>query len=192
MFFVMYGLVNKAVQGLVIENYGEETWDQIKERANVDVEMFISNESYKDSLTYDLLVATSEIVNQPASELLRLLGHYWINEVAVQHYGAMMDAGGNSFVEFMKNLPNFHRRVAMIFPNLEPPSFSILKEEKNSIHLIYESTREGLEMFVVGILEALAKRHKIEIKIDQCKSESDQPVEGVSQRLFTISWEPVS
>ena len=53
----MYGLVNKAVQGLIIENYGEETWDKIKMRANVDVEMFISNESYSDSMTYDLLVA---------------------------------------------------------------------------------------------------------------------------------------
>ncbi|MBT6804196.1 MAG: heme NO-binding protein, partial [Verrucomicrobia bacterium] len=72
----MYGLVNKAVQGLIIENYGEETWDKIRMRANVDVEMFISNESYSDSMTYDLLVAASEIVNQPASELLRLLGNY--------------------------------------------------------------------------------------------------------------------
>lgn len=188
----MYGLVNKAVQGLVIDNYGEETWDKIRERANVDVEMFISNESYKDSLTYDLLVAASEIVNQPASELLRLLGHYWITEIAVQHYGAMMDAGGNSFVEFMKNLPNFHRRVAMIFPKLEPPTFKILKEEKNSLHLIYESARNGLEMFVVGLLEGLAKRHGIKIKIDQSEFESTQPVEGVNQTLFIISWDSIS
>ena len=188
----MYGLVNKAVQGLIIENYGEETWDKIRMQANVDVEMFISNESYSDSMTYDLLVAASEIVNQPASELLRLLGNYWITEIAVQHYGSMMDAGGNSFVEFMKNLPNFHRRVAMIFPNLEPPSFSILKEEKNSLYLIYESTRNGLEMFVVGILEGLAKRHKIKIKIDQSKLENDEPVEGLNQTLFIINWESVS
>jgi hypothetical protein len=92
----------------------------------------------------------------------------------------------------MKNLPNFHRRVAMIFPNLEPPSFSILKEEKNSLHLIYESTRNGLEMFVVGILEGLAKRHKIKIKIDQSKLENDEPVEGLNQTLFIIDWESVS
>jgi hypothetical protein len=187
----MYGLVNEAVQGLVIENRGEETWDNIKERANVDVEMFISHESYKDSLTYDLLVTASEIVNQPASKLLRLLGYYWITEIAVEHYGSMMDAGGKSFVEFMKNLPHFHRRVAMIFPNPEPPSFSILKEEENRLHLLHESTRGGLEMFVVGLLKALAKRHKIEIKIDHSKFKSDQPVEEVNQRLFIISWEPI-
>ena len=53
----MYGLVNKAVEGLVVSNFGEETWEQIKGRASVDIDMFISNDSYPDSITYDLLVA---------------------------------------------------------------------------------------------------------------------------------------
>jgi hypothetical protein len=26
----MYGLVNKAVHGLIVQNYGEEVWEEIK------------------------------------------------------------------------------------------------------------------------------------------------------------------
>ena len=61
-----------------------------------------------------------------------------------------------------------------------------------ALHLVYESTRNGLEMFVVGILEGLAKRHKIKINIDQSKLENDEPVEGLNQTLFIIDWESVS
>jgi hypothetical protein len=184
----MYGLVNKAVEGLVVSNFGEETWEQIKERASVDIDMFISNDSYSDSITYDLLVAASEVLDQPASELLRLLGHYWISDVAVQHYGAMMDAGGSTFHDFMKNLPNFHRRVHMIFPNLEPPQFRVINETDNRMELVYESKRQGLEMFVVGLLEGLGKRY--DIKLDICKEDykEDDKEDGYNQKLFVIQW----
>ena len=33
----MYGLVNRAVEDLVCTNFGEETWEKIKEKAGVDV-----------------------------------------------------------------------------------------------------------------------------------------------------------
>lgn len=38
----MYGLVNKAIEGLVCDHYGEETWEKIKAKANVDIDTFIT------------------------------------------------------------------------------------------------------------------------------------------------------
>jgi len=186
----MYGLVNKAVEGLIVSNYGEETWDDVKQKAGVDFDMFISNDPYPDTITYDLLVAATEILKQPASELLRLLGHYWISDVAVQHYGSMMDAGGGTLLEFMKNLPNFHRRVKMIFPDLEPPVFKVLKESESSMELIYESKRNGLEMFVVGLLEGLAKRYQMEVKIDQRPAPGGDTDDEINRTLFVVEWSP--
>lgn len=34
----MYGMVNKAVEGLVCQQFGEEAWEAIKERAGVEVD----------------------------------------------------------------------------------------------------------------------------------------------------------
>ena len=33
----MYGIVNKAIQELVIENFGKEKWEIIKEKSNFNV-----------------------------------------------------------------------------------------------------------------------------------------------------------
>ena len=33
----MYGIVNKAIEELVIENFGEQKWEIIKEKSGVDV-----------------------------------------------------------------------------------------------------------------------------------------------------------
>ena len=44
----MYGMVNKALHNMVLEAHGEQIWEQIRTRAGVDIEVFISNEGYPD------------------------------------------------------------------------------------------------------------------------------------------------
>ena len=36
----MYGIVNKAIEELVIENFGVEKWDAIKEESGIDIDFF--------------------------------------------------------------------------------------------------------------------------------------------------------
>ena len=49
----MYGLVNQAIQGLVVDNFGNENWNKIKQKAGVTEEAFLSNEMYDDSVTFN-------------------------------------------------------------------------------------------------------------------------------------------
>ena len=58
----MYGMVNKAIEQMVVMHHGEEVWEQIKEKAGTSIEVFISNESYQDELTYALVAAASELL----------------------------------------------------------------------------------------------------------------------------------
>ena len=39
----MYGIVNKAIEDLVIANFGEDKWEAIKERSGINIDFFISN-----------------------------------------------------------------------------------------------------------------------------------------------------
>ena len=50
----MYGLVNKAVESLVLSKFGQDTWDIICEKANISGTI-ISMKSYDDQVTYDLV-----------------------------------------------------------------------------------------------------------------------------------------
>ena len=56
----MYGIVNKAIESLVIEGFGIEKWDKIKNTSGVDVDFFISNEPYDDDITYALATAVAK------------------------------------------------------------------------------------------------------------------------------------
>ncbi len=47
----MYGLVNNAVQGLITEQFGKDTWERIKARAGVHLDGFLSMEPYSDDVT---------------------------------------------------------------------------------------------------------------------------------------------
>ena len=74
----MYGLVNKAIQGLLTENYGEETWQEVKEKSGVKVDRFVNNEPYDDSITYKLVGTAAEVLKVSLSDVLKSFGEYWV------------------------------------------------------------------------------------------------------------------
>ena len=55
----MYGLVNKAVEGLICSRFGEDIWEPIKRGAGVEVDVLLSMEGYPDDVTYRLVTAPS-------------------------------------------------------------------------------------------------------------------------------------
>lgn len=160
----MYGMVNKAVEEMVCTKHGETVWEQIKARAGVDVEVFISTEGYPDDITYRLVQAASQITGTPAEEILQAFGEHWILQTARDGYGELLDAGGKNLPDFLINLPNFHARVSMVFPRLQPPRFKVAAITQNSLQLHYMTERLGLTPFVVGLLKGLGKKFNTPLK----------------------------
>lgn len=153
----MYGIVNQAIQGLVTENFGNEKWQLIKQRSGITHDYFISNESYDDDITYELVGAASEVLQLPAEEFLRAFGEYWILKTGYEKYGDLMKAGGANLYDFICNLPNFHGRIMLIYPNLNPPEFVVDKLSDHELRLHYYSSRSGLTQFMAGLIHGLAK-----------------------------------
>lgn len=151
----MYGILNRAIEELVTAHFGTAKWALVKERSGVDVDYFISNEPYDDDITYRLATAVSEEMNMPVGEVFRAFGEWWVVKTAHGKYGALMTAGGKSLREFLINLPHFHNRIYLIYPKVTPPEFQISDLSENSLHLHYRSSREGLQDFVLGLLQGL-------------------------------------
>ncbi len=169
----MYGIVNQAIEGLVTENYGKETWLKIKEKANVKEDFFLSDMPYEDDITYNLVGAASEVLSVPASTVLQLFGEYWVLKTGAEKYGQLMKAGGENFKEFIQNLPNFHSRIMLIYPKLSPPEFMVEEKASDILHLHYYSSRQGLTDFVVGLIHGLAKMFQSEIEMEIILSEHE-------------------
>lgn len=180
----MYGIVNKAIQGLVTENFGEEAWVKVKEKAGVTVDSFLSNEPYPDEVTYKLAGAASEVLNMTVENVLIAFGEYWILKTGLQHYGALMHSGGPDLKEFLVNLPNFHSRVMLMYPNITPPEFKITDIKDNSLQVHYYSQREGLKHFVFGLILGLGKMYKVETKVVITESRE----EGFDHDVFFVEW----
>jgi hypothetical protein len=162
----MYGMVNRGLEQMVRSWHSDAAWETVKARAGVDVEGFISMSRYPDEMTYALVAAAAEVLETPAPDLLRAFGHYWVAESAAQVYGELMTLCGRSLPEFLRNLDSMHGRLALTFPKFEPPSFWVSDETATSLVLHYQSNRQGLTPFVIGLVEGLAQRFSVEVQVE--------------------------
>ncbi|NEO87492.1 MAG: heme NO-binding protein [Spirulina sp. SIO3F2] len=184
----MYGLVNKAIEDMVRSNYGEETWQEIKQLAQIDLEKFVSMEGYPDDVTHRLVKAASQVLSISPSKIMEAFGAYWVQYTAQEGYGELLDMSGDDLPEFLENLDNLHARVSVSFPKLSPPSFECEEEQENALTLHYHSQREGLAPMVIGLIEGLGERFETEVKIQQTQDRND----GFDHDSFSIEYKDKS
>lgn len=182
----MYGLVNKAIEGLVCDRFGEDTWQTIKNKAGVDIEAFVSMDAYDDDISYKLVGAASEVLGLPTDKILETFGQYWVLYTAREGYGEMLKMGGDNLCTFLQNLDNLHARVGLSFPKLKPPIFTCTDVKEDSLCLHYYSTRRGLGPMVIGLLKGLSDMFKTEIEIIQTLNRD----QGGDHDEFLIKFNP--
>ncbi len=178
----MYGLVNKAIKGLITSQFGTETWSEIARLAKLPQCPFLSMRSYPDELTYETVSAASEVLKLSAAEVLEVFGEHWILFTAKEGYGGLLEHCGHDLREFLLNVDMLHTRVGLIFPELQPPGFKTFEQPDGSIRLEYYSTRAGLSPMVSGLLKGLATRFGNAAQIEQVPAEASSEY----QATFTI------
>lgn len=180
----MYGIINKAIEELVVANFGKDKWEIIREKSGIEVDFFISSEPYDDDITFKLALAVSEEMKMTLADVLVAFGEWWVMKTTKEKYSGLMESGGTNFKEFIMNLPNFHNRVMLIFPKLSPPEFKITDATDTSVNLHYLSSRIGFQEFVRGLIQGLAKMFDTKVVIELVQSRND----GFSHEIFKITW----
>jgi hypothetical protein len=161
----MYGLVNKAIQGLVTQRKGSQAWTRIIEETG-STSTFISMETYPDSVSFALVGAAAQELGVDAAAFLRELGYYWVTYTGAEGYGDMFNLWGDDLRSFLKNLDLMHERVKSTMPQLEPPSFTTVDQPDGRIRLSYFSHREGMTPMVLGLLEGLAVKFSTPMSVE--------------------------
>ncbi|MEY3160916.1 MAG: hypothetical protein RIT25_907 [Planctomycetota bacterium] len=183
----MYGLINKAVEGLIRSRFGDDTWNRIRESAGLPDRPFLSMEQYPDASTYALVGAASRILGAEPEAILREFGRYWTEYTGEAGYGELMRSAGKTLPEFLRNLDQMHTRIQLALPHLKPPSFTVSDETADSLVLHYFSDREGLAALVEGLVDGLAKRFSLEVTIRRMRAEAPTPHDA-----FHLSWRPAT
>jgi hypothetical protein len=181
----VYGMVNRAIEGMVSRDHGEETWREIARRAETDELVFVSNRSYDDAITYALVGAAAEVLGLPVRDVLFSFGRFWVLTTAREGYGALLDATGATLPAFLRGLPTFHTRVSLALPALRPPTFSVIDESETHVRLRYESERPGLAPFVEGLLDGLAEHYGTQVRVVHEANAGE-----AGHDVFLVAWGP--
>ncbi len=180
----MYGLVNQAVQDYVTHAFGEAVWQQVRAKAGMQEDGFLPLEQYPDALTFALVGATCEATGRGGAELVEAIGVHWVAFTAQRGYGALLDQLGTTFPEALANLDAMHVRVALMMPNLKPPSFRVHDVKDRSLTLDYVSKRAGLAPMVIGLVKGLGHKYKLEPVVTLTKPRE----EGGDTDVFEVHW----
>ena len=182
----MHGLVNQAIRDLAVKVGGEPLWLDIKSRAGVDLEVFVSMQAYPDDVTYRLVDSASLVLGITPAEMLYAFGKHWILYTAHQGYGAIFEMMGRTLSDFLGNLDAMHARFSLSMPALRPPSFVCEHLTDGHLRLEYWSDRPGLAPMVLGLLDGLAEMYEVSIEVTRGASRDN----GDDHDEFFISCSP--
>lgn len=180
----MYGLVNQAVQDFIVAQHGEPAWQKVRGKAGFTDPAFIPLEQYPDELTFQLVGAACEITGADAARLVEDIGAYWVAFTAQQGYGPLLDQLGATFAEALGNLDAMHVRVALMMPDLKPPSFRVRDAAARSLTLDYTSKRQGLAAMVIGLVKGLGRKYGLEPQVRLARARAA----GSDTDTFEVTW----
>jgi hypothetical protein len=180
----MYGLVNQAVQDFVTQRFGIDTWHRVRDKASVKDPEFLPLEQYPDEITFAMVGATCEATGRDAATLVEEIGVFWVAFTGQRGYGALLDQLGSTFPEALGSLDAMHVRVALMMPNLKPPSFRVRDVGDRRLTLDYISHRQGLAPMVVGLVKGLAQKYGLEPKVRLTQPRGP----GSDTDTFEVTW----
>lgn len=179
----MYGMIHLGIRQMVVESLGQDRWAELEREIGIGPEELISLNVYDDAMTSTILTAAAAKLGQSLPECLQQYGRYWISFAERGSYGSIMTFIGSDIVSFVSNLDRMHQAVLAAMPEARVPSFSVIEHEPGMLRIRYISERDGLEPFVLGLLEGMLERFELRGEVGQ--------VPGLGNASeFLVTYEP--
>lgn len=72
----MHGIMFKSLKDFVVDRHDHDTWDEVRESADVAGKVYLPIDTYDDGELRRLVEAVSDRTGEPVSELLELFGRH--------------------------------------------------------------------------------------------------------------------
>lgn len=152
----MHGLVNRAIQCFVRDNYGRQRWVEICHYADLEFTEFEAMLHYDDSVTIAVLDGASRALGAPSETILEDIGTYLVSHPNVEALRRLLRFGGETFVEFLHSLDELPERARLAVDDLELPKMLLKEYAANRYSLTCSSRHEGYGHVMMGVLRTLA------------------------------------
>jgi len=144
----MHGLINRALQGFLVDMHGAPLWAEIASQANLPFDSFETMLSYDHSLTHDVFEAACAVLHRDPNSLLEDMGTYLVTQDTLEPLRRLLRFGGATFHDFLYSLDELADRGKLAMPDIEMPRLSLEQGDMaGSFRLRRNGTCRGLRRF---------------------------------------------
>lgn len=180
----MYGIINKALQEMVINSHGMDVWEAVKDKAQIEIDAFINGEMYDDAVTYKLVDALCSIVSIAAVQVYYNIGEWYVVQTIGEKYAGMVQTAGKTLKDFFMNLPTLYASVKRLyFPNT-PSAITVSDVQENRALVCYHGPRPNLGEIVRGGLSGFCILFKAHPTVTIIENNS----EDNTHMIYEVCW----
>ena len=187
----MYGLLLDSIQKFLCEKYGEQYWDRIRRRANLQNHWFVTHEVYSDDVLLDLVNAAAIELGEDNGTVMRMFGEYFAKNIGHYGYARLLRVLGRDLRDFLNGLDDLHEYLRFSYPKMCSPSFFCESETEEGLILHYTTARRGYIQYVIGQLKTVGRIYgkDLEIRVlsEEIAESSIRPVHIIMELKFDNS-----
>lgn len=169
----MKGIVFNLLEQVVVDEYGDETWDTLLDAAGVEG-AYTAVGNYPTEELGRLVKAAAEALGQPADDIVRWFGREALPLLA-QRYPTFFE-GHPSTRAFLLTLNNvIHPEVRKLFPGSYAPEFEFDTSRGDDVLRLGYISHRNLCSFGEGLIEGAASHfgERVEIEQAECTKRGD-------------------
>lgn len=155
----MHGLINRAIERFVVDNYGAQQWSAIMAGADLDFSEFEAMWTYDHDVTWRVLRSAGRVLDRPCEELLEDIGTYLVSHPDVSALRRLLRFGGLDFVDFLHSLDDLQDRARLAVEDLEIPRIEVVEHDAATYSLLCFASDPGWGHVFVGLLRAMADEY---------------------------------
>lgn len=152
----MHGILHKSLKSYVAENMGEDVWDDILDRAEIDPKLYLPVSHYPDSDLTRSLSVIAEMSGHEEAAVQRDFGAFLADDLLSTFKAHVRDDW--STFDLLESLPTIYDQIEAQNPETTTPDVSTERLGDGVAVVEFRSDRDLCtlgEGIVVGLAEAL-------------------------------------
>lgn len=160
----MIGLIFNTLEKVVIEELGEDTWDDLLDESGSDG-VYHGLGNYDDAEIVSFVKLAAEKLQKDPADILR-----WFGENAAAEFSTKFPdlfARFDNIFEFVLSLNDIiHPHVKQLYPAAQVPHFNLIKQDETTLVIEYVSARQMCHL-AEGLIKGSAKLFETQVEVAQ-------------------------
>ncbi len=163
----MHGLINRAVQAVVLSTYGEKRWNDIMDESGLGFTEFEAMLVYPEDQSSRMLRAVEKKLERPLPEILEDVGTFLVSNPQVEALRRLLRFGGVNYVDFLHSLDDLPDRARLAVSDLRLPGLELVEQAPGQFDLLCQPGVPGYAQVLMGVLRAMADDYGALVILDQ-------------------------